>query len=604
MMMGRLRPGITEQQANVQLDVLLRQSITAGLKRLPAPQFIPHIQLKRASKGFQILREQFSKPLWLSMITVALVLLIACANLATLLLARSAARKNEIAVRLSMGAPRPRIIRQLLTEALVLSGLGGVLGVLLAFWGTRVLLLLMAGGGEPITLNAHPDLMVLGFTAAASLFAAILCGLAPAFHSTRLDLIPALNATACGAASGNARARLGLGKCLVVSQLALSLLLVAAAALFVRTLHNLEHETLGFNPHNLLLFGIDPTQSGYRNERLTNFYGVLLERFQSLPGILSATMSTAPLISGRQSHVPISIEGYKPEPEQDMGVDWNNIGPAFFQTMGIRILLGRGIEWRDTATSPKVAVVNEAVSRRILGGKNPVGHRFRFQNLGQPGEDYEIIGMVQDAKYATLRRDPRPTVYIPYSQVPLPLGSMHFELHTAGEPLSLVTTVRRVVHDLNPDVPLSDVKTQTEQIAETLVEERLLAWLSSLLGGLGLLIAAVGLYGIIAYSVRRRTAEIGVRMALGAQGGDILSMVLRESAALLLFGIVMGVPAAVVVARVASSQISDLVYGLKVTDPRTVFIAALVLAPVALLAGFLPARKASHVDPMVALRRE
>jgi predicted permease len=602
--MGRLKPGVTEQQATPQLEVLFQQSITAGLKTPLKPGFNLHIRLEPAAKGLALLRQEFSKPLWILMIVVGVVLLIACANVATLLVARSTARQKEIAVRLSLGAPRARLVRQLLTESVLLGGLGGALGLLFAYWGSHALMLLMSSGGEPLSMNVQPDARVLAFTAAVSVLTGILFGLAPALRSTRVDLTPVLKASGGSIGGASRRTRLGLGKSLVVAQVSLSLPVLMGAGLFVRTLGNLEKVNLGFNQDHLLLFGIDPAKNGYKGERLNDFCGQLLARLQALPGVSSATISEVTLASGVQDHVGISIEGHKPKPGENMGVDWNNVGPSFFETMGIRLLLGRGVEWRDSTTSPKVAVVNEAVARLFLEGRNPIGHRISpnnvFWKVGRGSQDYEVVGMVQDAMYASLRNAPRPTVYVPFDQTPWLPWETHFEVRTVGDPLALVPSVRRVVRDLDPNLPLADVKTQTEQIAETLVQERLFARLSSFFGGLAVLLACVGLYGLMAYAVTRRTGEMGIRMALGAQRRDILRMIMRETLVIVVLGVAIGIPAALAATRFVRSML----YGLKTTDPLTTAVSALVMMFVALLAGYLPARRATKVDPMVALRYE
>jgi predicted permease len=603
-MMARLKPGVTEQQATSELDVLFQQSFSAVATASVRPETTPHIELEPASKGLSFLRAQFSQPLQILMTVVALVLLIACANVATLLLGRSTARQKEVAVRLSLGASRPRLLRQLLTESVFLAGLGGALGILFASWGSRVLSLWMFSGsrwmfsgGEPLHFETQMDAKVLGFTAVVSLLTGIFFGLAPALSTTRVELTPALKTGAGAVAFVTQRTRLALGKILVVSQVALSLLLLIAAGLFVRTLQKLQNQNLGFNQGQLLLFAVDPTKNGYEGQRLIDFYGRLLERLQVLPGATNATMSTNALVSGSQSHWTVSIEGLKADPGKYMGADWNNVGPSFFETMGIRLLLGRGVEWRDTSNSPKVAVVNEAFANHLLGGQDPVGHRFNFEKFDGV---YEIVGLVQDAKYAKLRNAPRPTVYLPVSQVPFPLGDVHFEVRAAADPLSLVPSVRRVVRELDSNLPLSEVKTQTEQIAETLVQERLFARLSSFFGGLAVLLACIGLYGLMGYIVTRQTGEIGIRRALGAERLDIFAMVMRKVLVLVALGVCVGVPAAIAATRLISSYL----FGLKATDPLTIFLCSLLMLAIATLAGYLPARRAASVDPMVALRYE
>lgn len=602
MLMGRLKPGVTERQAATELEVLFQQSIQAKLKTPLNPESTPHIQLEPASRGLAILRQEFSKPLSILMIIVALVLLISCANVATLLVARSTARQKEMVMRRALGASRGRLLRQLLSESVLLAAIGGALGLLLAFWGSHALVFLMSSGGEPIPLDVKPDAKVLGFTALVSVLTGILFGLAPAFRSTQRDLTPALKVGLSGASDVGQRTRLTLGKPLVVAQIAMSLLLLIGAGLFVRTLGNLENQNLGFNQNHLLLFGVDPTQDGYRGERLMEFYGQLLTRLQALPGVKSATASEITLLSGTQNHWGISIQGYEPLPEKDRGVDWNFVGPSFFETMGIPLLVGRGVDWRDTARSPKVAVVNESLARRFLGGRNPVGYTITFENFLTKGEDlsYEIVGMVRDAKYASLRREPRPTVYGPFNQEPFGLGALHFELRTVGDPLTILPTVRRTVRDLNPNLALSDVKTQTQQIAETLVQERLFARLSGFFSGLAVLLACIGLYGLMAFAVTRRTGEIGIRMALGARRQDILRMIMLETSAMVALGIALGVPAALGATRFIRSML----YGLKPTDPMTFVASALLITLVVALAGYLPARRATKVDPTTALRWE
>jgi predicted permease len=602
--MGRLKPGVSEQQAASQLDVLFQQSMAAELKKPLKPGPVQHLRLEPAARGLAILRQEFSRPLWILMSIVGALLLIACANVATLLVARSSVRQKEIAVRLSLGAPRQRLVRQLLTESVLLAVLGGVLGLLFAFWGSRALVLLMSSGGEPLSMSVRPDATVLAFTAAVALLTGILFGLVPALRSTRVDLTPALKARTGELPVVSQRSRQVLGKSLVIAQVAMSLPLLIGAALFVRTLRNLENQNFGFNPHHLLLFAVDPAKAGYTPERQEQFYRQLLARLQALPGARAASMSEINLVSDAKNSWGISIEGRKPKPGQDMNVDWNNVGPSFFPTMGIPLLLGRGIEWRDTATSPKVAVVNQAFARALLDGQNPLGYRFNFAHIfwetTAASQAYEIVGMVQDAKYAELRDAPRPTIYIPFCQDPMPPWAAHFEVRTAGDPLALAPAVRSVVRDLDLNVPLSDVKTQTEQVAETLVQERLFARLSSFFGGLAVLLACIGLYGLMAYAVARRTGEIGIRMVLGARPRDILGMVVRETAIMVAMGAAIGIPAAIAVTRF----IRSILFGLRPTDPLAITISVLAMLAAAALASYLPARRATHVDPMVALRWE
>ena len=616
--MGRLKPGVTEQQARAALEVAFQQSMAAQQAAAPqngvSPESskagtqagasdLPHLELAPASKGLDDLRQQFSQPLYILMAVVGLVLLIACANVANLLLARATARQKEIAVRLAIGAGRRRLIRQLLTESVLLSALGGAIGLVLAYWATSVLVAFMSSGREPVVLTVHPDPRVLGFTAAISVLTAVLFGLAPAFRGTRLDLTPALKESAAAGARAPRATRSRLGKGLVVAQVAMSLVLLVGAGLFVRTLQNLENINVGFNRYNILLFGVAPGMNGYQGEKLASFYQELQRRLEALPGVRSVSASSHTLIGGGVSISGISIQGYTPRAAGGSGDTQNavyvdDVGPRFVETMGIPLLLGRTIGRRDTSTAPKVAVINQTLARTYFADSNPIGRRLGFGDAKNNG-DIEIVGVVGDAIYAELRKEVPSTVYLPYLQRSEEPG-MFFEVRTAGNPLAMVTSVRRAVQSLDKNLPLLDVKTQTEQIDQTLFQERLFAKLSGFFGLLALVLACVGLYGIMSYGVARRTSEMGIRMALGAERVDILGMVMRETLVMVFVGIALGVAGALAATRLVSTML----YGLKASDPLTIVMSAVVMILVAALAGYLPARRATRVDPMVALRYE
>lgn len=598
--MGRLKPGVSDAQAHAELETLFRQSVMVGLSPAPKPQDLPRLELRPGSRGIETLRWQFSKPLLVLMAVVGLVLLIACANVANLLLARGTARQKELAVRLALGAARGRLVRQLLTESVLLSLVGGAFGLLLAYWGSHMLVTLMSGGWQQINVAVGPDGRVLGFTLGISLLTGILFGLAPALRGTRVDLTPSLKENPGSLAFRHGRVRLGLGKLLVVSQVAVSLLLVIGASLFVRTLVNLETLDVGFNRNNLLLFGIDPTKSGYRGQRLATFYRELQERIEALPEVKSASLSNYSLISQSFSSNDISIEGYKPKPQERMDVGVLGVGPQFFETMGIPVLLGRSISPQDTEASPRVAVVSESFARRYFPGQSPVGKRFGFGDKN-PSE-IEIVGVARNAKYSSLHADweSGTTVYVASLQKPEELWGMSYEVRTAGNPKKWVPAIRQAVESIDKNVPLSNIKTQTEQIDETIIEERLFAKLTSFFGLLALGLACVGLYGTMSYAVVRRTNEIGIRMALGAQRSRVLEMVLKESSLLVAVGISLGLP----IALIATRLVKSFLFGLTPTDPATIFGSTLVLAAVAALAGYLPARRAARVEPLVALRYE
>ncbi|HEY6291545.1 MAG TPA: ABC transporter permease [Terriglobia bacterium] len=613
MVMGRLKPGVSEPQARAVLGAVFYESVAAqreaarsaprresAAEPIPSgPQGLPSLGLAPASKGLSYLRQEFSKPLLILMGVVGLVLLIACANVANLLLSRAAARQREIAVRLAIGAGRSRIIRQLLTESVMLASLGGTLGLLLAYWATGVLIAFMSSGRNPIAISVSPNLRALALTALISIVTGILFGLAPAYRAARVDLTGALKDAS--SLLGRGRLRLGFGKALVVSQVAMSLLLLVGAGLFVRTLENLEEADLGFDRRNVLLFGVDATEGGYKDERLLSFYQELQQGLEGLAGVRSAASSGSTLIGGGVSIDGLSIEG-RPAPRPDdasTAVYFNDVGPRFFETMGIPLILGRTIGPQDTSAAPKVAVINEMLAHKFFAGSSPVGHRFGMGD-SKSSSEIEIVGVVANAKYDDVRKEVPPTVYVPYAQHPGSLREMHFEIRTAGDPSQMVPAVRRVLRDLDQNLPLSDVKTQVEQINQTIFQESLFAKLSSFFGLLALTLTSVGLYGILAYAVARRTNEIGIRMALGAERAAILWMVSRESMTLAGIGIIVGAPAALAASRLVASML----YGLKPTDPLTIASAAAVLAAVALLAGYLPARRASRLDPMVALRYE
>lgn len=597
MMIGRLNAGVTQRQATADMEVLFQQTINAGRREPSKPEYTPHIQLDPAGKGLAVLRNEFSNPLWVLMILVAAVLLVACANVATLLVARSTARQKEFAVRIALGAGRSRLTRQLMTEAMTLAILGGALGLLFARWGSDMLVLLISQGQESIKLDVRIDVWVLGFTAIVSLGTAILFGLTPALRSTRVDLLSALKVGAGTVSVATQRSRFGLGKSLVTLQVGLSLALLIVAGLFIGTLRNLLGQNLGFDPRHLLLFHLDPTKNGYSGQRLIEFYGQLLTRLQSVPGVKSATASTEALIANSSSHVPIVIEGSKLGPE-NMGSDLNSVGPNFFETMGIPLLSGRGIESRDSISSLNVAVVNRAFSHHFFEGQNPIGHRFKLEGFAD--RDYDIVGVVGDAKYANLRDGPLPTIYLPYTQMPVPVEDLNFEVRTTADPVALVPMVSHTLHDLDSDLALSEVKTQVQQIDENLLQERLFARLCEFFGALALLLACVGLHGLMAFIGAQRAGEMGIRLALGAERRTILVSVMKETFAMVALGVALGI----LLALASSRLFESFLYGLRATDPFTISICAFAMMVAAVLASYSPAWRASRIDPMITLRYE
>jgi len=596
---GRLMPAVDQQQARTALEVTLQQSMAPQVKSATKPQTIPHIGLESASKGLDYLRKEFSKPLFILMTVAGLVLLIACANVANLLLARSKSRQKEISVRLAIGARRGRLVRQLLTEGLLLAALGGAASVILAFWGTNMLVAFMASGRWPISLSVSPDLRVFGFAATVSMLSGILFGLSPALRSTQVDLTPALKESPgdmSPGARGKSGIRLGLAEGLIVTQVSLSLVLLVGAGLFVRTLTSLQSVNLGFNEHNLLLFSIDPTQDGYSGQRLANFYQDLMRRLESLPGVRSVSLSHSTLIGGGGNWQMLHIGGYVPKSGEEVGAAVNWIGQNFFETLGIPVVLGRSVTEGDTESAPKVVVVNERFVRQFLGAGNPIGRRIGLGDKG--GQDVEIVGVVADTKYFDLREDAPETIYLPWQQYPN--GAMNFEVRTLQNPMELTAAVRQVAQNMDRNLALYDVRSQVEQISKTLSQERLFARLTSFFGALAMLLACVGIYGVMGFAVTRRTREIGIRMALGASRSEIANMVLRETLALVGIGMILGI----IVALGASRLVASMLYGIKPDNPLTIAIAALLMVAAALLAAYFPVRRAASVDPMVALRYE
>jgi macrolide transport system ATP-binding/permease protein len=593
-MMGRLRPGVSRQQAEVTLAQKFRQFAASTASTAKERVEYPALWLEDGAGGLDSLRREYSRPLLVLMGMVGLILIIACANIASLLLARTAARRREIAVRLSMGAGRMRVIRQLLTESLLLSLTGGAAGLLVAMWGIRSLTWLLANGQERFELHASLNWQVLLFTLALAVTTGTLFGLAPALQSTRVDLTSALKQVRANEPGGRAR-RFGLGQALVTAQIALSLLLVVGAGLFDRTVANLHSVNLGFNRENVLLFHLDAKQAGYKDAALGHFYGDLLARFRQIPGVTSAGLSQFPLVASYWDSSGIQIPGV---PTKGQEVALSVVDPGFLPTMQIPILLGRGFAERDV-TSPRVAVVNELFVKKFFPNQNPVGRRFGFRK-DEP-VDIEIVGVSRTSLYNSVKeKETPPLVYIPYTQDLKALGGVFFELRVAGDPLALAPTVRRIVQEAGPNVPVTEIKTQAALMDQTISQERTFAQLCSGFAALALGIACVGLYGTMAYTVARRTSAIGIRMALGAMRGQIVWMVLREVLAVAAVGVVAGLGAAWATSRFVESYL----FGMKQHDPAVLAGAVLVLIAAAGAAGFAPAWRAARIDPLVALRHE
>jgi predicted permease len=600
--MGRLRPGVTKEKAEASLQPVFAQSqreIAASLAGTPGDSparmqaiLQMRLQFDAAGQGLAVLREQFSKPLWVVMAIVGLLLLITCANVANLLLARANAREREIAVRLAMGAGKRRLVRQLMTESLLLGVTGGALGVALAYGGSRSLLALMARGRSPVVLSVHPDLTVLGFAVAVSLLTAFVFGAIPAIRATDVNPSRGLGQSSRSSAQG-----FRLGKSLVVLQVAVSLVLLVGAGLFTRTLANLDHFYPGFNRDNVLLFAVNPTVIGYKD--VVPLYEQMVGRIRSLPGVRSASLSVHEPLSTHVSDTSVNVQGVVARQGEDLTpVDVEPIGPDYFRTMETPVLQGREFAAADRTGASKVAVVNESMARHYFGDTNPIGRRVSIPAYRADTSWLEIVGEVRDIKVHDLRESATLMLYVPMFQAPE--GGATFEIRTAMDPANAQTAVLGAVKAIDSRLPVYTVKTLSNQLDDSLVEERLVASLSGIFGLLALLLTCIGLYGLMAYAVNRRTGEIGIRMALGAERGRIAGMILRETLLLVVCGLAMGIPAAAVVSRLIASQL----FGLKSGDPATFFAACLAMAAVTMVASYLPARRAASVDPMQALRSE
>ena len=597
-LIARLRDDVKAEQAGPVINLLFKQHLGTLESRLPAEKKQQNIQnasieLTPASRGLSSLREQFSLSLKVLMGVVALVLLIASANVANLLLAHGAARSREFAVRMAVGAGRLRLVRQLFTESALLALLGGLVGVALSWWGSRLLLLMASDGPEALPVDIRPNLRILGFTIGVSALCAIVFGIVPALRASRTEPNTSLKGGKTGSALKNP-----LGKAFVVAQVALSLLLLVGAGLFVRTLINLQSIPSGFNQENAVLFKVDTSTAGYQGDdpRLPALLREVEDKVKAVPGVQSASFAFIVFNQGFWTSRAHSSGDNIPE-GQSRTVRHNIVGPDFFAVMGLPLVQGRGIGPQDTEKSQKVAVVSESMAKKFFPNGSPIGQRFGIGQLTSP-EDIEVIGVVKDAKYGNLKEEFRPMAFYPYTQVPDVLSNL--VVRFSGPESVVIPQVRQTIKQLNRNLPVDDVVSLSDHIGRSLVQQKLVARLATFFGLLALLLACVGLYGVMSYGVARRTNEIGIRMALGARGGSVLWLVLREALVLVVIGMVVGLFASLALTKTAAT----LLYELKPNDPLTITLATLLLALVALLAGYLPARRASRVDPMVALRDE
>lgn len=596
-LVGRLKPTVSEAQAVAELDGVLQGYLDEPENRWArenTPDAYTTARLVPAARGTDHLRVLYATPLHVLMILVAVVLLVATTNVASLLLARAAARSREVAIRLCIGGGRARLVRQFLTESTLLAACGGLLGVGLAVWGTNALLSLFRGGPQSLVLDASPSWRVLGMTAIVSLTVGIAAGLIPALRSTRADLTPALRGTPDGRGQ---RHRGVVGKALVVGQLALALMVVALAGLLGRSLYNLRTQDVGFRADSVLLFSVTTAGTTLSQDGLQTFYAQLLERLRTLPGVASASVSISSPIDTSGSIRGIEMPGLPRTPEA-RGVWVNTVAPDFFESLGIGLLRGRTFTPHDGRSAGNVAIVNETTARSYFGSDDPVGRTISF--MSAPEEMFTIVGLVRDAHQESLRKAPPRMVYTPLAQAKAVEPQMTVVVRAVRDPNDVVNDVRSAVASLDSDVPVTRMRTMAQQIDASLVRERAMAVLSGSLGALALVLACVGLYALMAYDVARRSREIGIRMALGATRGSVLAQVLRSSLLLAAAGVVLGMLGALGATRVAST----LLFGLTPRDPTTLAAVAAILVSTTLVAAWLPARRAARLDPARTLRAD
>ncbi len=599
---GRLKPGVTMAQAQAQANSIFKQSLEVSYESLsPAAKrelMDQRLRLRVAATGASNVRQQFVEPLFVIFAAVGAVLLICCANLTNLLLARANSRRREITVRLALGADKTRVIRQLLTESLILSSFGAVGGLLLASGGARLLLRMASTPTDPIQIDPTLDVRVLLFTAAVAVLTTLIFGLAPAIRAARVDINSTLREGSRGLTATSSRLR--LGKLIVIAQIALSLVLLIGAGLFLRTLLNLQSVNLGYSRDNLLLIRVDGLSAGYKDQRLTALDQQLLETFRNMPGVRRATFSENGLFSGTESADEVAVEGYTPHGKKDRGARWDQIGPDYFSSLGIPLLLGREITARDQPGGLRVCVINEAFAKLFFANRNPVGKHITDQ-YGDNRWVFEVVGVAKDSHDHTLRGEIPPRFFVAAAQAfdGAP-PAVNFEIRTAVNPTSMLNALRRAVQHTDPNLSILSTRSLGELVDTRLGQDRLIANLTAIFGGLALALAAIGIYGILAYGVSQRTNEMGIRMAVGAQSQNVVAMILRETLTILAIGLAAGLAVSTAVTRLIASRL----FGIQATDPLVLASAVVVMSAIGLIAAYGPAWRASRIDPITALRCE
>jgi predicted permease len=601
---ARLKPGVTAKQAEAAMNPLwysLRE-MELGLMKNSGQRFrteflTTHLSLLDGAKGLSPIRNEFSKSLVALMAMVGLVLLIACANVANLLLARGASRQKEMAIRFALGASRLQVMRQLVLESCVLSAVGGALGILLASWVAALLLRsLPAESSLPLALSSSPDLRTLGFAIGVSVLTGIIFGLAPAFQTTHSGIASALKDQAGSVAGGGGQAR--FRKVLVAAQTGLSLLLMVGAGLFARSLYNLKNQDLGFRTDHLLAFDIDPKLNSYTGPQIFSLYDRLLSALRSEPGVRSVAYSRMGLLADSSAGSNITVAGYHEKEGEDMDPNMDNVSPGYFSALGIPLLGGREFTASDGKGAPKVAIVNEKFQRYFFGNESAVGHWFGFGGGKGTKLDIQIVGVAKDGKYAKVRQVTPRFIYLPYQQDEAFGGAIY--IRTSQDPALAAGAARREVQQLDPNLPVTNLASMDQLIDDNIWLDRMVAALSMGFGLLATVLAAIGLYGVLAFMVARRTREIGIRLAVGASQSTILRLVMTEVSLVAGTGILVAIPVSLALTRYVKSQL----FGLSSTDPWTFVGAAMFLCLVGIVAAYFPARRAMRIDPVRALRWE
>ena len=602
---GRLKRGVRLKEAKARIQPFFHTILEREVQEKAFAKAAPEMKkaflqmsmdVLPASNGRSSLRRRFSKPLLVLTATVALVLLIACANVANLLIARATSRQKEIAVRLALGSSRRRIVSQLLVESLMLSLAGGLAGLALAFWIDHALISFLPQSSTPLKLSSIPDVRILGFNFALSMLTGLIFGLLPALQSTRPDVAGTLKDQA-GSVSGGAST--GIRKALVVAQVSLSIILLIGAGLFIRSLRSLQELDPGFHTSNLLAFKVNPTLNGYTPERTRAFYDQLRDSLEALPGAERSAIAVMPVLEGDEWDQWVTIDSYSPKTGELPDPHMNFVYPGYFETLGIPLLNGRDFRINDALSSAKVCIVNDAFAKKYFGTVNAIGHKIGMGIDPGTKTDITVIGVVRGTKYESMRDEVPIEVFRPYRQMEFATGVTGY-VRTRMTPEEMFNSIRTRVHDLDANLPLFEMTTLEKQMENSLITERLVTTLSTGFGLLATLLAAIGLYGVMAYTVTRRTREIGIRMAIGAAKPHVLWLIMREVLILLAIGMFIALPLSWALTQAVRSQL----YGVQPTDPLSVLAATFAIIAVAMLAGYLPARRATQVHPMMALRYE